>query len=192
MSKTKTIMEHLSLDPILGTVIEKVGPPPEVLKSRHDRPFTVLASSVIGQQLSGKAADAIEKRVVALTGGLLPELLVPHTVEALRACGLSNAKARTLHALSTAVLDGRVNFDALEPLSNEEIIEQLLPIWGIGRWTVEMFLMFGLGREDIYSLGDGALKRAFSNLYGESSLDEVTGRWSPYRSYASWYLWRTL
>lgn len=192
MSKTKTIMEHLSRDPILAHVIERVGPPPEVLRSSHGHPFTVLASSVIGQQLSGKAADAIEKRVVALTGGLLPDLLRAHTHEALRGCGLSNAKVRTLHALSDVSLQGTVNFETLHEQTDQEIMNQLLPVWGIGRWTVEMFLMFGLGREDIYSPGDGALKRAFANLYGDADLQEVTAKWSPHRSHACWYLWRSL
>lgn len=162
-------------------------------------PFHVLMTSIISQQLSTKAADTIQGRVEALTGTrgrLRPQELLQLSTGQLRAAGLSNAKARWLHAISGAVDSGEFSFARLRALDDEAAIEALDALPGIGRWSAEMFLMFALNRRDIFAMGDLGLRRGVNLLYnkGEKLSDdatlEITARWSPHRSVASWYLWR--
>jgi DNA-3-methyladenine glycosylase II len=168
------------------------------LADREYRPFHTLAASIISQQLSAKAADTIESRVAALTPAPFEaESFLAVPVEALRAAGLSQAKARYIRELAERVCDGRLNFDALPKLDDEKTVEILCELPGIGRWTAEMFLIFGLRRPNVLSVGDAGLQRAARLLYGSKSkteplLERVAGPWNPYRSVASWYLWRHL
>lgn len=183
----------------LGRVIERVGACG--LGGKRRDPFHVLSTSIISQQLSIKAADTIQNRVHAAVGTkkwLKPRHLLDVSHDQLRACGLSNAKARWLKAVAELTHSGQFSFSDLRRLDDEAAIEALDALPGIGRWTAEMMLIFALGRPDVFSLGDAGLRRSVNQLYnrGEPLDDEATlaiaARWAPYRSIASWYLWRAL
>lgn len=179
------------VDPILSNLIAKHGKCPLLRSSGN--PYGTLLRSIISQQLSVKAANTIERRVIALVKDFSPENILEIPVSGLREAGLSGAKARSILELSARVVDGRINFRDLINMSNEEAIVILSDLPGIGRWTAEMFLIFGLGRPDVWSLGDAGLKRAVKSLYGETAAFEKIGdSWKPYRSVASWYLWKFL
>jgi len=155
--------------------------------------FETLATSIVGQQISLHAAEAIGKRVLALIGGFTPAQVLATTPEALRAAGLSAAKVRYLTELARRVDEGRLNLTALPQMSDAEVIAALVELPGIGQWTAEMFLMFGLKRPDVLSLGDAGLQRAARMLFGEDvDLQQAGDPWRPWRSVASWYLWRAL
>jgi DNA-3-methyladenine glycosylase II len=159
--------------------------------------FQALAGAVVSQQLSTKAADTIWERLKKACGGeVTPEAILKLRMPSMRKAGLSAAKAKSLKEIAKAVADGRINFKKLKRLPEEDAITSLSAIWGIGRWTAEMFLMFALGREDVFSPGDLGLIRAMEALYGipKDSKKEVyveyAARWSPYRSFAARVLWR--
>ena len=163
---------------------------PCCLADREFRPFQSLANSIISQQLSAKAAGTIERRVQAIVPSLTPAGFLAVQPEALRAAGLSSAKARYIIALAQRVSDGRLNLEAMQEAPDADVIAALVDIPGIGQWTAEMFLIFGLRRPDVLSLGDAGLQRAARLLFGDDvELDHVG---QPFRSVASWYLWRTL
>ena len=188
---------HLALaDPVMKRLIAKHGHCP--LAERRFEPFHMLANSIISQQLSTKAAATIKQRVGMLVG-------VPFHIDKvlsapparLRSAGLSQAKTRYLRELAAYVEDGRVDFGTMSALDDEAVIEKLVIVPGIGRWTAEMFLLFGLKRLDVLAVGDAGLQRAVRNLYGRKRnpatlLPRVAEIWRPYRSIGSWYLWRSL
>jgi DNA-3-methyladenine glycosylase II len=189
--KTDATLHLSQSDQIMAGLISKHGACRIGIKRRD--PFNILATSIISQQLSVKAADTIEKRVRALVGSFEPQTVLNISHEALRSAGLSNGKAKYIHALATHVVEGKLNFDQLKKSHDEEVIEALTEVPGIGRWTAEMFLIFGLKRADVLAFGDVALQRAVRNLYGSRKTLENTGKkWRPYGSVASWYLWRSL
>lgn len=172
---------------------------PSTLGASKRDPFHVLASSIIGQQLSARAADTIQARVHALVGAkkkLAPAQLLSVSAGQLRGCGLSNAKSKWLHALSERCVSGELSFRALAKMGDEAAIETLDALPGVGRWTAEMFLIFALDRLDVFSMGDVGLRNGVNRLYNQGArLDEpgtldVVQRWAPYRSVASWHLWR--
>lgn len=196
VSPTPPLTDHagalawLSRDPTLAEVLARVGPLP-VLAPTPD-PFGTLVRSVGGQQLSVRAAASIHARLEAALGGVTPENLLRVTPDELRATGLSWAKVRTVRALADAALDGRVDFAHLAALPDEAVIAALIPLPGIGRWTVEMFLIFGLSRPDVFSFGDLVLRQEVARLYPEASPEEAQAAvraWSPYRTLAARYLW---
>lgn len=165
-------------------------------------PFHVLCSSIIGQQLSVKAAAAIQQRLAAAVLSGNPQSITfkpAHFLDApkgaLRRAGLSDAKVRWLLALAQTVESGQLDFSALRRMPDTEALFTLDTLPGIGRWTAEMFLIFALDRLDIFSMGDAGLRRTVDRLYNSGKkLDEqgttnITARWAPYRSIASWYLW---
>lgn len=159
--------------------------------------FAVLASAIIAQQVSNKAAEALQRRVEALAGGsLTPEALAALSPELLRGAGLSYAKGRWLVDLGQRVASGALDLEALGELPDEAALAALDALPGVGRWTAEMVLIFGFGRLDVFSMGDLGLRNAIAALYNEGrKLDEatlrvITVRWAPWRSAASWYLWR--
>lgn len=166
-----------------------------------DRPrgtaFEVLAGSIIGQQLSTAAARTIGNRVQALAGGRMsPEALAALTPKSLREAGLSAAKTRYVLGLADAAASGALNFRALAQQPDEAVIESLTAFTGVGEWTAQMFLMFGLGRPDVAAPGDLGLQRGLQRLYGleerpgPDEFLELMAPWQPWRSIASWYLWR--
>jgi 3-methyladenine DNA glycosylase/8-oxoguanine DNA glycosylase len=191
--------EHLtSVDARLGRLITEVGGC-GLKTQRTASIFSALVSSIVYQQLTGKAAATILARVQALYPErrvLQPEDIMATRLDRLRRAGLSRAKALALRDLAAHTLDGTVpEGRALRRLSDEEIIERLTVVRGIGRWTVEMLLIFRLGRPDVLPIHDYGVRKGFAATFKKPlppprELMEYGERWRPYRSVASWYLWR--
>jgi DNA-3-methyladenine glycosylase II len=167
-------------------------------KKGKDALFDALASSIAGQQLSTKAASTIRDRLRTACGGrITAEAIAKLPPAKLRAAGLSGAKAKSLKELAKAVRSGALDLPALRRIPEEEAAAKLTSIWGIGPWTAEMFLMFALGRPDVFSAGDLGLVRAMEEIYGlpkgapREKLLELSKAWSPHRTYACLILWRT-
>ncbi len=188
---------HLTkVDAVMKRLIARHGHCP--LAEREFQPFHMLANSIISQQLSSKAAATIKKRVGEIVGvPFHTERVLSVSTEKLRGAGLSQAKTRYIRELAAHVSDGRLAFEDMISLDDESVIEKLVEVPGIGRWTAEMFLLFGLKRLDVLAVGDAGLQRAARMLYGKKRksktlLPRVAEAWRPYRSVASWYLWRSL
>ena len=199
---TKKAVRHLSkADDRLAELIKVVGPFSAELRSMSS-PFEALARNIVYQQLNGTAAATIHSRVLALFGGksrMRPQDILEASDEALRSAGLSRNKAEALRDLAAKTLDGTVpTLARLRRMSDEEIIERLTAVRGIGRWTVEMLLMFRLGRPDVLPVGDYGVRKGFSLVYQPDELPtpkqlaEYGERWRPYRTVASWYMWRAV
>ncbi len=186
-------------DPVLARLIGRVGP--FALATKPHDTFESLLSAIVSQQLNTKAAATIHGRVVAALGGdVSPARLRRTSDAALRGAGLSAAKLAAMRDLADKCAAGVVPpRRALEPLSDDEIVARLTQVRGVGVWTAHMFLIFRLGRPDVLPVGDFAVRKAFGLLYRRSgrvpppSAVERHGRaWAPYRTVASWYLWRSL
>lgn len=183
-----------SADDILADLIKKFGPCD--LPNRPYNPFHSLATAIISQQLSAKAADSIVRRIYQIIREPFhPKDFLAVEPEALRHAGLSARKIVCIRELGRQIIDGKLSFDSIRERNDEAIIDILVAISGIGRWTAQMFLIFGFKRPDILALTDAGLQRAFKLLYSNSrcrniSLETYGEKWKPYRSVASWYLWR--
>lgn len=160
--------------------------------------FAALASTVIAQQLGGAAADTIRSRVEKVCGGkLAPAAILQARESQMRAAGLSGSKLKTLRTLAEEVQSGRLDLLELKQIPEDMAKSRLTEIWGIGPWSAEMFLIFALGRHDVFSPGDLGLARAIEAIYGlpkdspREKLVKISARWSPFRSYACLALWRT-
>jgi DNA-3-methyladenine glycosylase II len=190
-------------DPVLQAVIDRVGPEP-VARRNAERPeehYGALVRSIIGQQLSTKAARAIYTRLTDRFGGRPPtpaEVLAEDPDELRQAVGLSRAKVTFLRSLAEHVVEGTLDLERLDELPDDEVIAELTAVKGLGLWTAQMFLMFHLERPDVLAVGDLGIRRAFMNEYGFAELpspDEmqaVAEPWRPYRTVACLYLWRSL
>ena len=157
-------------------------------------PFTALVSSIVGQQISSKAADTVWNRLEALLETITPESIAKTEISEIQACGMSARKAGYIKGAAEAALSGQVDFNALHTLSDEEIIIKLSSLRGVGIWTAEMLLIFSLCRPDVVSFKDLAICRGMMNLYGLKELpkekfERYRKRYSPYGSVASLYLW---
>lgn len=190
--------EHLrQADPVLGSLIEQYGPCRLQPAKAY---FENLCESIIGQQISVKAADAIMQRFHGLfhEGVAEPEELVLITDQTLREVGLSPQKIKYIRDLTEKVLHGELDLAHITTLPNEVIEQQLLHVKGIGPWTVTMFLIFALNRTDVLPVGDLGIRKAIQNLYNLDELPRpetmrtIACSWHPYESVASWYLWRSL
>jgi DNA-3-methyladenine glycosylase II len=163
--------------------------PPVISPQPPERYFEILVSSIIGQQLSVKAADTIESRLRAAVE-IAPDRLVGADPELLRQQGLSYSKANYIVGLAEAFTEGRLSATDLEAMEPPDVITSLTAMKGIGPWTAEMFLIFGMGHPDVWSPGDLGLRKAVEAHFGtDQSSSEVALRWAPYRSYAALYLW---
>lgn len=189
-------IQHLSVDPVLAKLIKKFG---ELEIKSDPNLFEHVISSIISQQLSVKASDTIEKRFTKLFGDKFPKpkQILKMDAEKIRECGISYPKIGYIKGIAEAVDEGRLKIDDLPNLPDEEVLEELIKLKGIGRWTGEMLLIFALGRQDIFSMGDLGLRNAISKLYGIDrdnlvEIEKITLKWSPYRSFASRYLWLSL
>ena len=186
-------------DPILGGAIKHIGACGMADRQRTDH-LSALASAIVSQQLSTKAAATIFGRFVALFPGsqIDAAAIAAHSDEALRSVGLSGQKVGYMRDLSARIIDGRLNLDELEHLPDEAVIERLVAVKGFGRWTAEMFLMFRLHRPDVLPAGDLGIVVAIQRLYrlrkrpDAKRVLKIGEVWKPYRSVASWYLWQTL
>src|SRR5438876_9754645 len=166
------------------------------------RPFHALAESIAYQQLSGKAAATIFGRVRALYPGrkwLEPEKILATSDDTFRAAGLSRSKIAALKDLAAKTIDGTVpSARALSRMSDDEIVARLITVRGVGRWTVEMLLLFDLGRPDAWPVHDYGVRKGFAKTFGRRKLPtpkelmKFGERWRPYRSVAAWYFWRAL
>ena len=167
------------------------------LRSRGDA-FNTLARSIVGQQISVKAAQSVWDRLVSALPDLRPEIVAKHDAGALRACGLSRSKVVYLHDLSRHFIEGKLSVEQWPKMSDDELITELTQVRGIGRWTAEMFLIFYMTRPDVLPLDDVGLQRAMSLHYNKSKplsrlrIATLAKRWQPWRSVATWYLWRSL
>ncbi len=196
---TATATKHLARkDPVMRALIKQIGPCELKPGARGDH-FTTILRAIVGQQLSAKAAETIFQRVAALhpNGRKIAPSDILNTPDAtLRAAGLSNAKTLYVKDLAAHCESGELNFAKLVRKPDEEIIDALVAVKGVGRWTAEMFLIFRLGRPDVWAIDDLGLRNAVKNLYGieptKPNLIAVAEPWRPWRSVASWYLWRSL
>ena len=188
--------KHLARrDARLKRIIAKVGPC--TLQPMADH-FGLLVRSIISQQISTKAALSIHNRLGAMVGKpVRPRAILKAADEELRAAGLSQGKLRSLRDLSEKCLDRQVRLKLLADLDDEAVIAELIPVRGIGRWTAEMFLIFGLGRLDVLPVADFGLRsgirreHALPDLPDAATLRELTAGWAPYRSIGTWYIWRS-
>jgi DNA-3-methyladenine glycosylase II len=184
-------LHHLADACEVMAVLIDAYPEPVIGPVHEDKYFDSLVSSIIGQQLSVKAAATIESRVRDLVGELTPEAVSQTSPEKLRAAGLSNSKVSYVGHLADAFQDGTVTPSALTASPDSEVIATLTTIRGVGVWTAEMFLIFGLGRPDVWSVGDLGLTKGVRALFGDdvTPLDVANERWAPFRSLAAWYVW---
>ncbi|WP_432720160.1 DNA-3-methyladenine glycosylase [Jeongeupia wiesaeckerbachi] len=182
-------------DPVLGQLIASY--PGISLEGRGDV-FVTLCRSIVGQQISVKAADSIWRRFDACVGEVRSDRVLAAAVDDLRACGLSQRKVEYLQDLARHHADGKLASDRLEAMDDEAVIAELTSIRGIGRWTAEMFLMFHLLRPDVLPLDDIGLIKAVARYYHaderrpRAEVRALAQRWAPWRSVATWYLWRGL
>lgn len=196
-SPARIAREIITLEPRFAPVIERSGLCPIGTSRRSESNFRSLATSIISQQLSTKAAMTITRRVEEITGGITPARLGNTSTARLRSAGLSGTKARAIRELAQA--DREVRFSRLHLIEDdEEIYAKLLPLFGVGRWTVEMFLIFQLGRLDIWPTGDLGVRRGWERIHRlrneiePKTLEKKGDRFRPYRSHLAWYCWRAL
>lgn len=196
---TTTAVRHLRrADPVMRDLIRSVGPCTLEPGARGDH-FTTLLRAIVGQQLSAKAAETIWRRLIALhpNGRKLQPLDVLNATDAeLRGVGLSNAKVAYARDLAARIGEGRLHLAKLSREDDDTIVRELVAVKGIGRWTADMFLLFKLGRPDIWATDDLGLQNAVRNRYDikptKANMLEIAEPWRPWRSVASWYLWRSL
>jgi DNA-3-methyladenine glycosylase II len=182
-------------DPVLGRIIRDH---PRIALEQRGEPFHTLARAIVGQQISVKAAASIWARVCAVAPRMHPVEIAGARHAKLRACGLSSRKAEYLADLSRRFMDGTLHPGAWQRMDDEAVIAELVQVRGIGRWTAEMFLMFNLLRPDVLPLADLGLQRAIRLHYFKGrkvslrTMRRVAEPWAPWRSVATWYLWRSL
>jgi len=190
-------VNHLkNSDPILRAIIERVGP----CRMEFAEPeFSRLAEAIVYQQLNGKAALTIFQRFTALAGDpLTPEGILKLSDEQLRSVGLSKQKSAYLKDLAAKTASGQLDFTRLSELSDEDVIQHLTQVKGVGVWTAHMFLMFSLRRPNVLPTGDYGVQVAVKKHYKKRKLpkpkdmEKIARAWEPYRSVACWYMWRSL
>lgn len=183
-------------DPVLASIIARVGE----FKMQYREPvFASLVRSIVFQQLHGKAATTIFNRLLEKAGGeLTPESILQLRTAQMRAVGLSNQKLTYIRDLAKKTKSGKLNFDLLPQLADDEVIANLTQIKGIGVWTAHMFLIFALRRENVLPTGDLGVRAAMRKAYGMKvlpkpvTMERLAKSWHPYCSIASWYMWRSL
>lgn len=198
-SLAAAVEEVARRDRVMGAFIRRAGPM-QLRASRGVDVFSALASSILYQQLAGKAAAAIHKRFVALYEGGAPEprQTLDMPIERLRGAGLSGNKAAAIVDLAAKVVDGTVPRDGWSRLSDDEIVDRLSAVRGIGRWTAEMFLIFDLRRLDVWPVDDYGVRKGYTSIYGLPELPKPKAlqaegeRFRPYRTVAAWYCWRAV
>ncbi len=186
-------------DPLLAEIIKKE---PQCDIKSHTDYYQALVRSIVGQQLSVKAAAAIYGRFLELFGGVMPTPtdILTKTEDEYRVVGFSYAKARYIRDLAVKIIDGDVQFEHFNKLSNDEIVTELTNVKGIGEWTVHMFLMFCMGRLDVLAPGDLGIKNGIQCIYDldrpptPTEITEIAknNHWHPYETVACWYIWESL
>lgn len=192
------VLEHLSKDKKLIPLLQTIEP---YQLKKHKNICVRLCASIMSQQLSTKVAEVIFKRFLMLYGGSepTPQAIIDTPFDTLRGIGLSNAKTNYVQNVAKYMLEHGADDKILSKMSNEEIVEFLLPIKGVGKWTVEMLLMFTLGREDVFAVDDLGIQTAMARIYKLDVTDKkglrekmlkISSKWAPYRTYACFYLWK--
>jgi DNA-3-methyladenine glycosylase II len=198
MNKTYPLEFLSQNDSKMAKLIESIG---SYSIELHADPFESLLKSIIYQQLSGRAANAIYKKLLNYHAGKIPSpnQIISTSNETYRnSIGLSLRKVEYIKDLSLKVYSKKLDLSILPGLSDEEIISELVQVKGIGRWTAEMFLIFNLGRQDVMPLSDLGVRKAIKKLYdlpdlpNHAQILEISSKWKPYRSIATWYLWKSL
>lgn len=193
----ESIYNHFkTVDPILYSLIAQYVWRDLTVADNH---FISLCREIIGQPLAPKAAQAIWLRFIGLTHDQVqPSIIIDVPEQSLRSIGLSWAKARYIKDLAQKILNEKLHLAKIQQMSDKQVIHELTKVKGIGKWTAEMFLIFSLGREDVFSLGDLGLQRAIQKLYKlknrptQRKLLSLSKKWKPYRCYASLILWHSL
>jgi DNA-3-methyladenine glycosylase II len=190
----KTLLQ-LKKDPVMAGLIDEYT----LEKWKYNRSiYEALLSAIVGQQLSVKAADTIWGRVETLLGkDLSPENIIKTEDQKFRDAGMSWAKIKYVNGIAEAHKNGEIDPEKINDMSDEEVITELTKLKGVGKWTVEMILIFTLKRPDVFSIGDVGLRNAVANLYGVDrddleEIEKISLKWKPYRSTASRYLWKSL
>ncbi len=192
---TQATRELSAVDPVLRELV--ASSKGLAMRSRGDA-FNTLARSIVGQQISVKAAQSVWNKLIAALLEMHPEAVRSHHPDALRACGLSRGKVTYLHDLAHHFAEGKLSVNRWKEMSDDELIAELTQVRGIGRWTAEMFLMFYMMRPNVLPLDDIGLQNAVSRLYFKGKprtrkqLSKFAERWQPWRSVATWYMWRSL
>ena len=192
----KKAEKFLLKDVYIGPLVKKYGPC-KIKPSKKKDYFIDLVDAITSQQLSGKAARTIFARVKEKCGGeITPEKLKKLRTEELRKCGLSYAKCSYLKDLSQRVKSKKLQVRRLDKLPDDEVMRELIEVKGIGRWTAEMFLMFTLARPDVFPVDDLGIRKGIEKILGKKvssqKMAKFTERWKPYRTVASWYIWKIL
>ena len=186
-------------DPILADLIDQHGP---YQPRPSGDPWSALIRAILFQQLAGAAASAIQRKWFGFYGDQdttpTPEQILATSDEDFRACGISRQKVSYFRDLAQHTLDGRLQFNKLNRMSDDDVIQALTQVRGVGEWTAHMHLMFHLGRPDILPIGDLGVRKGMQLAYGLSEMPtpkqalEIGAKWAPYRSVASWYMWRAV
>ena len=193
----KAILHLKKADPVMAAIIQRSG----AYSIEYREPvFQTLVRSIVYQQLSGKAASTIFNRLAAAVGAdpMAPEAILKLRPQKMRALGLSKQKTIYIRELARLTRDGAIQFERLPEMEDAAIIETLTRVKGVGVWTVQMFLMFALKRPNVFPTGDLAVRAAIKKAYGLEALptpaemEAIAASWHPYKSVASWYLWRSL
>ncbi len=193
----EAIVHLKQADPVLAAIIERVG---ECRIDFRDPDFQSLVRSIVYQQLNGKAAAIILARLIGALpqGNITPDAILGLTAEQMRAAGLSGQKTAYIRDLAERTRSGEIDFSSFPRMTDEEVIERLTRVKGVGVWTAHMFLIFALRRPNILPTGDFGVRSAIRKAYRMRALpkpariEKLGRRWHPYRSIASWYLWRSL
>lgn len=178
-------------DKRLGAAIDRIG---MIKREVEPDPFSALISSIVGQQISSKAAITVNSRLLELVGEISAENIYHTNIDDIQKCGMSVRKATFIKGIADAAITKQVDFDNLHTLSNDDLMGKLTSLYGVGIWTAEMLMIFCLGRMDVLSYNDLAIRRGMMNLYNLKELTKVDfekyrKRYSPYGSVASLYLW---
>src|SRR2546423_5858598 len=182
-------------DPVMGAIMRQH---PKIFLARRGEPFLTLARAIVGQQISVKAAQSVWDRLAACVGDVTPQGVLAKPRPQLRACGLSDRKTEYIADLAQHFADGAIHEHRWPEMSDEEIIAELVAVRGIGRWTAEMFLIFNLLRPDVFPLDDLGLQKGLRLAYFNGrkvslrTMTRLGDAWRPWRSVATWYLWRSL
>jgi DNA-3-methyladenine glycosylase II len=182
-------------DPVMGAIIRAH---PKVFLAKRGEPFMTLARAIVGQQISVKAAQSVWDKVCACVGEVTPKSVLAKERPVLRACGLSDRKTEYIADLAQHFADGKIHVNRWPEMSDEDIIAELVEVRGIGRWTAEMFLIFNLLRPDVFPLDDLGLQKGIRVSYFKNRavplgrMKKLGEGWRPWRSVATWYLWRSL
>ena len=182
-------------DPVMARIMREH---PKVFLARRGEPFLTLARAIVGQQISVKAAQSVWDRLAACVGEVTPQGVLAKPRPELRACGLSDRKTEYIADLAQHFADGAIHEHRWPQMTDEEIIAELVAVRGIGRWTAEMFLIFNLLRPDVFPLDDLGLQKGIRVSYFKGrkvslrTMKRLGETWRPWRSVATWYLWRSL